>query len=104
MPKTPWSEPSGDSFAGLAKERLRGVPDVTIGVRQIDQAVATPASFLVDIAWPGGGVLCEVADSIEGVRVMDEDGEDVSVESALRYITARAAGASRKDAWRSAGA
>lgn len=97
---SPWSGPSGDEFARLVRERLRGIPGVTTEVRPIDPAVATPASFLVDVEWPGGGgVLCEVADSINGVRVLDADAEDVNIETALRYIQARAAGTSRTAAW-----
>lgn len=101
MSETRPTRSSGEAFAHLAKERLRGVSDVTIEVRQVDRAVATHASFLVDVMWGGGSVLCEVADSIDGVRVMDPHGEDVSVERALRYISARAAGVSRAEAWRS---
>jgi hypothetical protein len=85
----------------MVTARLRGVRGVTTQVRRIDPAVATPASFLVDVEWPGDtGALCEVADSIDGVRVMDDDGEDVSIETALRYVEARAAGTSREGAWR----
>jgi hypothetical protein len=80
------------------------VPGVTTDIRQIDESIATPASYMVDVSWGEDGVLCEVANSIAGVRVMDPDGEDVSVESALRYITARAAGVSREEAWRRSGA
>jgi hypothetical protein len=101
MRNSPWSGPSGDEFARLIGERLRGVAGLTVEVRQIDPAVATPASFLVDVHWPADrGVLCEVADSIDTVRVMDDHGEDVSIDAALRYLEARAAGTSRRGAWR----
>lgn len=85
----------------MVTERLRGVPGVTIEVRRIDPAVATPASFLVDAEWTGDiGVLCEVADSIDGVRVIEDESEDVSIEIALRYIEARASGVPPSSAWR----
>jgi hypothetical protein len=101
MQSFPWPASSGEAFARMVSERLGGVPGVTTDVRRIDPAVATQASFLVDVQWRGDiGVLCEVADSIDAVRVMDDDGEDVSIEAALRYIEARAAGTSRKGAWR----
>jgi hypothetical protein len=101
MRSSSWSGSSGDEFAQLIGERLRGVAGLAVEVRRIDPAVSTPASFLVDVQWPAGlGVLCEVADSIGTVRVMDGDGEDVSVAVALRYIEARATGASRVGAWR----
>src|SRR5690349_19522814 len=52
MRNSPWSGPSGDEFARLIGERLRGVAGLTVEVRQTDAAVATPASFLVDVRWP----------------------------------------------------
>lgn len=85
----------------MIAERLRGVSGLVVKVRRIDPAVSTPSSFLIDVSWPGDvGVLCEVADTIDGVRVMDDDGEDVSIEMALRYIEARASGRPRGYAWR----
>jgi hypothetical protein len=99
---SPWRGSSGEAFAQMIRERLAGVPDLTTTVRAVDPAVSTPASFLVDVSWAGGGLLCEVADSIDGVRVIDDDGEDVTVVAALRYIAARAAGTSKEGAWRQA--
>ena len=98
-----WSGPSGHAFAQLVCDRLAGVPGLHTDVRQIDPEVSTAASFLVDICWSGGGVLCEVADSIDGVRVMDDHAEDVTTEAALRYLAALTAGTSRATAWRQAG-
>ena len=98
-----WSGPSGQAFAQLVYERLAGVEGLRTDVRQLDPEVSTPASFIVDISWFGGGGLCEVADSIEGVRVMDAHAEDVTTDAALRYIAARTAGASKSTAWRQAG-
>lgn len=101
MRNSPWHGSSGEAFAGMVTERLAGVPGLTTEVRRVDAAVGTTASFLVDVTWPGdAGVLCEVADAIDGVCVMDDDGEDVSIEAALRYIEARASGSSRSYAWR----
>lgn len=99
----PWSGPSGQAFAQLVREHLAAVPGLHTDVRPLDREVSTPASFLVDISWAGGGVLCEVADSIDHVRVMDDEAEDVSTDTALRYIAARAAGTSKAAAWRQAG-
>ncbi|NYH92891.1 hypothetical protein [Actinopolymorpha rutila] len=73
---------------------------MTTEVRRIDPEVSTPESFLVDVGWSEGDMVCEVADSIDGVRVMDDHGEDVSVEASLRYIEARVAGSSKEAAWR----
>jgi len=104
MRTSPWPGPSGEAFARMVAHRLRAFPGVTTQVHQVDPAVSTPASFLVHVDWPEGrGVLCEVADSIDAVQVMDDDGEDVDIESALRYNQARVAGASPQDAWRKAG-
>lgn len=98
-----WSGPSGQAFAQLVYERLAGVEGLHTDVRQIDPEVSTPASFLVDISWSGGVVLCEVADSLDGVRIMDDHAEDVTTDTALRYIAARTAGTSKATAWRQAG-
>lgn len=87
----------------MIRERLGGVPGVGTDVIPLGAGGASPSSFLVDVEWSGGGLLCEVADSVYGVRVMDDHGEDVSVEAALRYIAARAAGTSKAGAWRQAG-
>jgi hypothetical protein len=95
-----WSGPSGDAFALLDRRRLGGVPGAEVNVTPLGGEV--PSSFLVDVDWSGGGLLCEVSDSVSGVRVLDDDGEDVSVEAALRYIAARAAGTSKSGAWRQA--
>jgi hypothetical protein len=87
----------------MVGERLRGVKQAATDVRPVDPSVATPTSFLVDVSWHCDlGVLCEVADRIDSVRVMDADGEDVAIEAALRYIEARAEGASREEVWRRA--
>ena len=87
-----WSGPFGQAFAQLVCEHLAGVPGLHTDVRQVDLEVSTPASFRVDISWSGGGVLCAVADSIAGVRVLDERAEDVTTDTTLRYIAARTAG------------
>lgn len=38
------------------------------------------------------GAFYEVADWIDGVRILDPDGEDVSVEQGLAYLAARIRG------------
>ena len=95
-----WEGPSGDAFALMVRRRLGGVPGVEVNVTPLDGE--PPSSFLVDVDWSGGGLLCEVSDSVDGVRVLDDDGEDVSVDAALRYIAARAAGTSKTGSWRQA--
>jgi hypothetical protein len=85
----------------MVRDRLHDVEGLQTTVRKIDPAVATPASYLVDISFPGDlGVLCEVADSLHDVRVMDPDGMDVTVEEALAYVHNRADGMSPTEAWR----
>ena len=95
-----WAGPSGDAFAVMVRRRLGGVPGAEVNVTPLGGE--PPASFLVEVGWSAGGLLCEVSDSVNGVRVLDDDGEDVSVEAALRYIAARAAGISKSGAWRQA--
>lgn len=83
----------------MVRERLGGVPGVEVGVAPLASGGDLPWSFLVDVDWSGGGLLCEVSDWVNGVRVLDDDGEDVSIEAALRYVAARAAGTSKEGAW-----
>lgn len=86
----------------MVRERLGGVPGVGTDVIPLSKDGSPLSSFLVAVEWPGGGLLCEVADSVNGVRVMDDNGEDVSIDRALDYVAARAAGTSKSGAWRQA--
>lgn len=43
-------------------------------------------------------MLCEVADWIDGVRVMDSRAEDLTIEQALQYISLRCRGWSPEQA------
>lgn len=95
-----WAGPSGDAFARMVRRRLGKKRGAQVNVTPLSGE--PPTHFLVDVDWSGGGLLCEVSDSVDGVRVIDDDGEDVNVEAALRYITARAAGTSKTGAWRQA--
>lgn len=87
-------EPSGQFFAALLRERAR-----QIGVQVAVEVVPSEAvgRYIVDIDWdakPDDGFLCEVADWVNGVRIVDPHGEDVTVEQALTYFAARATGTS----------
>ena len=84
----------------MVRNRFGGVLGTEVNVTPLDGEL--PSSFLVDVDWTGGGLLCEMSDSVNGVRVLDDDDGDVSIEAALRYIAARAAGANKSAAWRPA--
>ena len=84
----------------MLRDRLAGVPGLEIAVRPVSPDASPPGASVVDVDWQGGvGVMFEVVDWVGGVRVIDPQGEDVSVDVALRYAEARAAGVSRKYAW-----
>lgn len=96
--KNVWGGPSGDLFAEMVLERL--VADGFTG-----EVVVTPwgapgaeGLFSVDVRRPEPGVLCEVADWIDGVRVMDSRAEDLTIEQALQYISLRCRGWSPEQA------
>jgi len=60
-------------------------------------------AYHVSIDWdagPDSGLLCEVVDWVDRVRILDLNGEDVTVEQALAYFAARAMGGSPKEAFR----
>ncbi len=84
----------------MVKGRLVGVPDLAVSVRALSGSVELAGACLVDVVWDKGpGVLCELVDWVDGVRVMDPDGEDDTVEVSLRYIQARPAALSPRDSW-----
>jgi hypothetical protein len=56
-------------------------------------------SYYVSVVEGGtAAVLCEVADHLPGVRLLDPYGEDVSRDDALAYVVRRELGASPRDA------
>jgi hypothetical protein len=92
-------EPSGQRFAALLSERasqtgIRVTVDV-VPMKEVD-------GYLVNLHWeaePDDGLLYEVVDWVNGVRIMDPHGEDVTVEQSLVYFTARTKGTSPQDAF-----
>lgn len=62
-------------------------------------------SYGVGVEWgetADEGVSYEVADWMRGVRILDPDGENVTVEQGLAYFEARAGGERRQQALRGA--
>ena len=87
-----WQGDSGPAFARMVRDRLGGVPGLEVNVRPVSKDASSPGAYVVDVDWQGGlGVTCEVADWIDGVRIMDPHGEDVTVDIGLRYVQARTA-------------
>lgn len=96
------AEPPADSaarhFGDLVRER-----SVVLGVEVTTTFKAVASSinggYFVQVA---GDVdlLFEVDDWVQGVRVMDPHGEDVTVEQAVDYFAARAVGQTRDQAER----
>jgi hypothetical protein len=101
QPASIWQgEPSGQRFAALLSERASqsGIR-VTVDVVPVKEV----GGYLVNIRWeaePDDGLLYEVVDWVNGVRIMDPHGEDVTVERALVYFTARTKGTAPQDAFR----
>lgn len=95
-------EPSGPHFAELLRERARQM-GVRVAVEVVPLQPVGVGHYHVVINWeadPGYGMLCEVTDRVNGVRVLDPDGEDITVEQALVYFAARAKGSSPEEAFR----
>lgn len=101
LPAGIWQgEPSGQRFAALLSERAR-----QMGVQAAVDVVPLQAvgTYLVSIDWepgPDTGLLCEVVDWVNGIRILDPHGEDVTVDQALAYFGARAKGSSPQEALR----
>ena len=59
-----------------------------------------PGHFGVSVDWASDpeGLLMEVSDRVDGVRLLDPHGDDVSVDEALDYFAARLSGATRRQA------
>jgi hypothetical protein len=95
-------EPSGHRLAALLREQARQASvQVVVDVIPL-QAVG---AYHVSIDWdagPDSGLLFDVVDWVGGVRILDPDGEDVTVEQALAYFAARAIGGSPQEAFRTA--
>ena len=67
---------------------------------QIEVTEWEPGQFGVSVDWAadGDGLLLEVCDWVDGVRLLDPHGEDVSVDQALDYFAARLSGRTRHQA------
>ena len=90
--------PSGAAFAEMLRGRAEqvGVP-VEVGV----QPWSHPGSYGVDADWgeaPDAGFSCEVADWVDGVRLLDSSDADVTVAQALAYFEGRLQGRGIRDA------
>lgn len=91
--------PSGDQFAELLAQRADALGlrvSIEVTPWQLDGA------YGVSVDWPKSqaGVLFEVADWLDGVRILDPNGEDDSVEQGLAYFAARSQGHSATQALR----
>jgi len=87
---------AGDQLATMLKERA-----ASLGFEvQVEVQVWTPGNYGVSVDWPGNpnGLRFEVADGLDGVRVLDPDGEDLTTQQALDYFSARLAGHTPKAA------
>jgi hypothetical protein len=95
-----WGGSSGAVFA----ERLQEVVNdcgrtADVDVTPVDEQVAPPGAFLVEVSvHQGPNLLYEVADWVQGARIMDPDGEDLTLDEALRYLRLRIMGLSPAEA------
>ena len=98
----PLVDPPNDSaahrFGELIRERSR---DLGLEPTITNEFWSAGAGYIlrVDVS-PDIDLLFEVDDWVEGVRVLDPNGEDVTVAEALDYFAARATGHPREQARR----
>jgi hypothetical protein len=95
----PWhGMPSGEQFAALLRQRANDLGvTIDVEVRAYDLA----GSYGVIAEWgraAANTLMYEVADWVDGVRVLDPKDEDVSIDEGLDYFVARIAGATAKQA------
>lgn len=98
----PLVEPPIDSaahrFGELIRERSRGLGHAVTITTEVWSA---GGGHIVRVdASPDLDLLFEVDDWVEGVRVLDPDGDDVTVAEAVGYFAARATGQPREQARR----
>lgn len=85
----------------MLRDRLAGVPDLEVDVQLVSADESSQSAFIIDVSWRGClGLMCEVADWVDGVRILDPHGEDVTVDVGLRYVEARASDLSPRRAWK----
>jgi hypothetical protein len=70
-----------------------------IDLTPVSEQVAPRGAYLVDVkVHEGPDLLYEVADWVEGARIMEPDGEDLTLDEALRYLRLRIIGLSPSEA------
>lgn len=89
-----WGGRSGDAFAERVLEVVNDCGRIAnVDVTPVREQVAPPGAYLVQVSvHEGPDLLYEVADWVQGARIMDPDGEDLSLEEALRYLRLRIRG------------
>ena len=94
-------EPPSESGAYRFRELVR----LRSGTLDVDVAITcelwSAGGYIVHVdVSPDLELLFEVDDWVDGVRVMDPHGEDVTVAEAVEYFAARATGHMPDQAWR----
>ena len=89
-----WGGVSGDAFAVLVRQAVTDMGrTANVTTSPVSPQTAPPGAYLVDVSVDGGpGLLYEVADWVEGARVMDPHGEDLTLPEALDYLRHRIMG------------
>ena len=92
--------PFADRFADLVLDRLSAAGiSARATLRLVGAHVSDGDSYLVDVQLPNGtGVLCEVADSVPTIRVMDPNADDLPLDLAVTYLVLRGRGVSARRA------
>lgn len=88
--------PSGEVFADMLRDRA-GRSGVTPHV--VVTAWELQGAYGVTVDWPSGDTMYEVADWVAGARVLDT-GDDLSLDQALDYLSARVSGLRPEEAVR----
>lgn len=82
-------QPSGDVFARLVRARA---DQLGLPVRVEVLPWKLTGSYGITVDWDAGDVMYEVADWLDGARVLDPGDHDLSVDQALDYLSARMSG------------
>jgi len=95
-----WQGDSGELFAEMVREQLdKEGRTADVEVNPVSPTVAPPGAYLVSVeVHDGPDLFFEVADWVDGARVMDPHGEDLSRAEALRYLQLRCGGKSPVEA------
>jgi hypothetical protein len=95
-----WGGSSGDAFALRVRQVVNDCGRTAdVDLTPVGEQAAPGGAYLVEVSvHEGPHLLYEVADWVQGARIMDPDGENLTLEEALRYLRLRIMGLSPSEA------